>query len=89
MRKALPNPFDPPAAPERARRKPDRTGFEGEAVPVDFAAARVSSAWGKVRVVPVRPWRSRLAVALFWLGYPLALVWGVGLVYWAFPGVCS
>lgn len=80
-----------PAAPAPAPtpRRPDRTGYESEGVPLDFAAARLSDPWGKVRVVRVRPWRSRLAGALFWLGYPIALIWGIALVLWAFPGLCT
>lgn len=79
-------PKAPPPAPQ-PRRRPDRTGNESEAVPVDFAAR--PGQWITVECPGSPWWRGRLAVALFWLGYPVALIWGVGLVHWAFPGVCS
>lgn len=87
MRKVIPNPFDCPTAAESTRRKPDRTGYDSGGVPVDFAAR--PGQWLTVECPGSLRWRSRLAVALFWLGYPVALIWGVGLVHWAWPGVCS
>lgn len=80
MRKQTPRPIGAPP------RKPDRTGYESEARPPDFA--RHPGKWipRDCNVAPRE--RSGLAVALFWLGYPLAVVWGVALVHWLFPGVC-
>lgn len=72
--------------PRPRRRRPDTTGHP-PSTPRDFAAR--PGQWTTVDCPAPPRWRGRLAVALFWLGYPLALVWGVGLVHWAFPGVCS
>lgn len=72
--------------PRPRRNRPDASGYAPR-TPADFAAPPPRWIPRDCNVAPRE--RGRLAVALFWLGYPIALIWGIALVLWAFPGLCT